>query len=73
MNFKYVIAVKIIKVHLDSCRIFTISRNNLPAEVGDDIELKAVQLQFPSARTLDKNTSLYKVLLWSKKSLILFV
>jgi len=34
--------------------------NNLPAEVGDDIELKAVQLQFPSARTLDKNTSLYK-------------
>ena len=36
-------------------------RNNFPAEVGDDIELKAVQLQFPSARTLDKNASLYKV------------
>lgn len=35
-------------------------RNNFPAEVGDDIELKAVQLQFPSARTLDKNASLYK-------------
>jgi len=37
-----------------------LGRRNLPAEIGDDIELKAVQLQFPSARTLDKNASLYK-------------
>lgn len=36
-------------------------RQNLPAEVGGDIELKVVQLQFPSTRTLDKNPSLYKV------------
>ena len=31
------------------------------SEIGDEIELKAVQLQFPSARTLDKNESLYQV------------
>lgn len=30
-------------------------------DAGDDIELKAVQLQFPAARTLDKNASLYQV------------
>jgi len=37
-----------------------LTRRNFPSEVGDDIELKSVQLQFPSARTLDKNASLYK-------------
>ncbi|XP_057366753.1 protein NDRG3-like isoform X1 [Daphnia carinata] len=37
-----------------------LTRRGPPAEVGDDIELKAVQLQFPSARTLDKNNSLYQ-------------
>lgn len=53
------------EVELLSNRLFVISRNNLPAEVGEDIELKGVQLQFPSARTLDKNTSLYKVIICS--------
>lgn len=38
-----------------------LTRRNLPGDVGgDDIELKAVQLQFPAARSLDKNASLYK-------------
>lgn len=37
-----------------------LTRRNFPAEVGDDIELKAVSLQFPASRTLDKNASLYK-------------
>jgi len=32
----------------------------LPTDIGDDIELKSVQLQFPSARTLDKNAQLYQ-------------
>ena len=36
------------------------SRRSLPAEV-DDIELKGLQLQFPSARTLDKKAQLYQV------------
>ena len=45
------------------CMIATFfsSRRSLPAEAGDDIELKSVQLQFPSARTLDKNADLYQV------------
>lgn len=37
-----------------------LTRRTMPSEVGDDIELKAVQLQFPSARTLDKNDALYQ-------------
>lgn len=37
------------------------TRRGVANEVGDDIELKSVQLQFPSARTLDKNASLYQV------------
>jgi len=37
-----------------------LGRRSLPAEAGDDIELKSVQLQFPSARTLDKNADLYQ-------------
>jgi pimeloyl-ACP methyl ester carboxylesterase len=36
------------------------SRRSQPVDVGDDIELKSVQLQFPSARTLDKNAQLYQ-------------
>lgn len=36
-------------------------RRGLAADIGDDIELKSVQLQFPATRTLDKNASLYKV------------
>ena len=33
----------------------------MTAEAGDGIEMRAVQLEFPSARTLDKNASLYQV------------